>query len=339
MPAEESGQSAVKLRVLAGVDEAGLGPLLGPLTLGYAVFRSRTNEPNLWKVLDGVVSQKPSDDPKRFVVADSKKVFNRTPKGAKRLEATALGFLALLDPARSVVRSGETLMRESPAELAFPRESFEPHPWFTRLPARLPSHVDGPTLELRVERLARALRKASVELVDAGVRVVPERELNQSFARTENKSRTSWEQCAAILARVWALHASEGLRCVVDRQGGRAHYGGLLGRLYPGAAVELVREDDGLSEYTVVERSGPRRMQILFAEKAERRSFAVALASCLAKYARETAMDAFNAYFRELSPTLAPTAGYTTDGRRWLEDAADLLARLELPRECLVRER
>jgi ribonuclease HII len=80
-------------------------------------------------------------------------------------------------------------------------------------------------------------------------------------------------------------------------------------------------------------------MKILFAEKAERRSFAVALASCLAKYARETAMDAFNSYFGELSESLEPTAGYTTDGRRWLEDAADLLARLELPRECLVRER
>lgn len=335
----DRGAGEPRLRVLAGIDEAGLGPLLGPLTLGYAVFRSHGTESNLWKVLDGAVSMKPSDDPKRFVVADSKKVFSRTPKGARRLEATALGFLALLDPARAVVRSGESLVCARPAELAFARESLAAHPWFAHLPAKLPRHLDAPTLELRVERLARSMRKGSVELVDAGVRVVPERELNSSFARTQNKSRTSWEQCAAILERVWERHAGEGLRCVVDRQGGRAHYGGLLARLYPGAAVELVRESDGLSEYTVVERRGPRRMKILFAERAERRSFAVALASCLAKYARETAMDAFNAYFGELSPTLAPTAGYTTDGRRWLEDAADLLARLELPRECLVRER
>ncbi|MCC6408554.1 MAG: hypothetical protein IT453_15435, partial [Planctomycetes bacterium] len=183
------------------------------------------------------------------------------------------------------------------------------------------------------------LRKAEVELVDAGVRVIPERELNRSFRATGNKGRTTWEQCAALLARVWELHATEGLRCVVDRQGGRAHYGGLLARLYPTARVELVREDDGLSEYRVIERDGPRRMKLLFAEKAERRSFAVALASCLAKYARETAMDSFNDYFRELSPDLAPTAGYTTDGRRWLADAAELLERLELADDCLVRER
>ncbi|MCE9592846.1 MAG: hypothetical protein K8S98_01525 [Planctomycetes bacterium] len=331
--------NGARLRVLAGIDEAGLGPLLGPLTMGYAVFRSRAATANLWDVLDVAVSQTPGDDPKRFVVADSKKVFNRTPKGAKRLEATALGFLALLDPKRAVERSGESFVCARPSELAFPRADFEPHPWFARLPAKLPRHNDAPTLELRVERLARVMKKAEVELVDAGVRVVPERALNRSFRETNNKASTSWEHCSALLARVWELHAAEGVRCVVDRQGGRAHYGGLLGRLFRDARVELVREEEGVSEYRVIERDGPRRMKLLFAEKAERRSFAVALASCLAKYARETAMDAFNDYFRELSPDLAPTAGYTTDGRRWLVDAAELLERVAIDRECLVRER
>jgi ribonuclease HII len=335
------GESAdgTRLRILAGIDEAGLGPLLGPMTMGYAVFRSRAATANLWDVLEVAVSPTPGDDPKRFVVADSKKVFNRTPRGAKRLEATALGFLALLDAGRAVERSAESLVCARPSELAFPRADFEPHPWFARLPVKLPRHNDAKLLELRVERLARVMKKTEVELVDAGVRVVPERELNRSFRATGNKSRTTWEHCSALIARVWELHAAEGVRCVVDRQGGRAHYGGLLARLFRRANVEMVREEDGVSEYRVSEREGPRRMKILFAEKADRRSFAVALASCLAKYARETAMDAFNDYFGELSPGLAPTAGYTTDGRRWLVDAAEMLERTAIDRRCLVRER
>jgi len=38
-------------------------------------------------------------------------------------------------------------------------------------------------------------------------------------------------------------------------------------------------------------------------------------------------MDAFNAYFAELQPGLRPTAGYTTDGRRWLAEARSALSR------------
>jgi ribonuclease HII len=80
-------------------------------------------------------------------------------------------------------------------------------------------------------------------------------------------------------------------------------------------------------------------MRIVFSEKAERFSFAVALASCLAKYARESAMAAFNAYFRAHAPALAPTAGYATDARRWLADAEEVLGRLGLERAQFVRAR
>ncbi len=326
-------------RVLAGIDEAGLGPLLGPLTLGFSVFRTRDRSSNLWRALDSVVSQKPGDDPKKFVVADSKLVFNRTPKGEKRLEATALGFLALLDLKRSIPNSVERFVSQTPRELGCEREILEAHAWFASLPKKSPRYQECGALELRVERLARAMRAAEIELIDAGVRVVPELELNRSFRATNNKGATCWIQCAAILRHVWDRHGEHGVRCVVDRQGGRAHYGGLLGRLFPEANVALVREGDGISEYRLAARDGERSMKLLFAEKAERRSFAVALASCLAKYARETCMQGFNDYFGAFEPSLKPTAGYTTDGRRWLKDANELLTRLAIDRGALIRDR
>ena len=117
------------------------------------------------------------------------------------------------------------------------------------------------------------------------------------------------------------------------------HYGSILARDFQDATVELVDESPECSRYALSERRGSRSMRVTFAEKAERRSFAVALASCLAKYARETAMDAFNAYFAERQPGLVPTAGYTTDGRRWLEDARELVRRERIEATTLVRTR
>jgi ribonuclease HII len=177
-----------------------------------------------------------------------------------------------------------------------------------------------------------------VELLDAGVRVVPEAELNRSFARTCNKSVTVWQVTEPILRRVWERFGAQGVHMVADRQGGRFHYHPLLEAAFPEATVELVRERPSLSEYTLSGRGrDPRRMRLAFAERAERRSFAVALGSCIAKYARETCMAAFNAYFAGFDPDLKPTAGYRNDGWRWLEDASEIVARID--RKMLVRER
>ena len=57
------------------------------------------------------------------------------------------------------------------------------------------------------------------------------------------------------------------------------------------------------------------------------------------KYARELGMTAFNDFFTGLLAGLKPTAGYTTDGRRWLKDAEPCLRELELRPGCLQRER
>ena len=103
-----------------------------------------------------------------------------------------------------------------------------------------------------------------------------------------------------------------------------------------------MRQDDHYAAYELVERgapAAPRRMALEFTAQGELRSFPVALASCLAKYARETEMDAFNAYFGEHQPDLRPTAGYRNDGWRWLAEARTALERTAVDETTLVRER
>jgi hypothetical protein len=59
----------------------------------------------------------------------------------------------------------------------------------------------------------------------------------------------------------------------------------------------------------------------------------------LSKYLREMLMARFNRYWSELVPGLAPTAGYYTDGIRFLADIRQKRAELGVPDEHLIRVR
>ncbi|MBK7874717.1 MAG: hypothetical protein IPJ77_03035 [Planctomycetes bacterium] len=345
---EESGEPA-DLRagsaLVAGIDEAGLGPLLGPLTLGACALRvpARTLDP--WRALAGVVSPRIEDDDEQLVVADSKVVFTRNARGARRLERTVLAFATLAGGPRAVATSGRALLRQLEADLGAP-DGIEDEFWVSELDAALPRHGARDELEATVDRLARALAEARIELAWLAARTVPVRALNASFAATDNKSRSHWLETRRLLEHLWLRFGADPeapLEVVVDRQGGRMHYAAALEEAFPRARVVTVRETTPLSQYVVEEaatsRHSARRMRLAFREKAERASFAVALASCCAKHARELSMDAFNAWFARLDPTLTPTAGYVEDGRRWLVDAEAVLARAGIERAALVRSR
>jgi hypothetical protein len=318
--------------LIAGIDEAGLGPMLGPLAIGWCVFEVPARDSDPWSLLSRVVACEPRRAGGRIVVADSKRVFQRNAAGERRLELTALAFAALARPGGAPPREARELLFGA----LRPSEPYLAAPWYHALP-RLPRAHEASTLELAALRLGRALSAQRLGLVDLGVRVVPERELNDSFARTLNKATSTWELVLEVLAHLWNVHAAPELDVAVDALGGRVRYGALLARGLPDARVRLLVEEPGRSGYELV---GPDpRMRVAFLSRGEERSFAVALASCLAKYARETVMDSFNAWFTRLQPGLRPTAGYVTDARRWLVEAEPALRAARLAPASLVRQR
>jgi len=321
--------------LVGGVDEAGLGPLLGPLCIGAAgvLVPDDAGDDQLWDRLERAVTRDLKRDKERIVVDDSKRVFTRNERGRRRLETTVCAFASATG--RPLARVEDLALW--PDDEAAARAD---HPWRDD-PAPAPHHVSEDFVELRADLLARALEAADARVALFGTRTVEPGELNPAMDAAGSKSGAVWTWAAAGLAALLDAAVDAGATradLTLDRQGGRAKYGAALARALPGYTVHLVGESNEVSRYRL---TGPIEARITCATKADATSFTTALASCGAKYAREASMDALNRWFAARVEGLAPTAGYTTDGRRFLADLAQRAPGLldELDRDLLVRRR
>ncbi len=328
---EPDADAAFAPRVHAGIDEAGYGPLLGPLTIGACALRHAGDASLPWRALAPLVGRGTERDPARLAVGDSKAVFERNARGRARLERTVLAFHAQL---HTLPADARAFLAATPPPLGCAELADEA--WYTRLGARLAE--EPAPMEPSAEQLRARLAAAGIEVVLTAVRAIPVPTLNTSFERTRSKGATHWEQCSTFLAALWERFALEGLEIWIDRHGGRKHYAEPLAATFPAATIRVIHEATARSVYMLSDDAG-RRARLVFSERAEDSSFAVALASCQAKYARELCMEAFNAHFLALQPGLAPTAGYVTDARRWLADAEPALARSGIRPGELLRSR
>ena len=82
------------MAILVGIDEAGFGPILGPLVVSSSAFRVPDNLiwANHWEILHASVSDKRTSLKGRLLIVDSKKAFTRT-IGIKHLRRTVLATL------------------------------------------------------------------------------------------------------------------------------------------------------------------------------------------------------------------------------------------------------
>lgn len=328
--------------VYAGIDEAGYGPMFGPLTVGCAAFtleRAAACEdepPSLWKTLQHAVSREIKAARGRIVVNDSKKL--KLPNGNEQrhalihLERGVLSFLVARDADSSPATDDALAAIVAPA-LA---EAMVQCRWYAGDPLAVPVGVDLDALRIGANVLRRSMQRTGVGLAALECHALTEPEFNRHVGLTRSKAATSFTLVGRHLGAIFERYGEHHPHVVVDRQGGRTQYLSPLQTLFPEATVRILAEDDGHSRYEL--REGERRrMTVTFVEGAEERHLPVALASMLAKYLRELMMIRFNRYFRAAAPEVKPTAGYVEDGRRFLNEIDPWLERLGVDRRGLVR--
>lgn len=321
------------MAIIAGIDEAGFGPVLGPLVVSASVFRCPEADVDAcgWRSLGAAVTRKHFRKSPALPVADSKALRVRT-AGLVHIERGVLGMLEQMPPAPASL--WELLRRVAPGALV----DLSGYPWYAGADLPLPRQADAKDISLRARPVAEAMAAKGVVLEAVRCEPVLAAQYNRLVAATRNKSVALFGLTSRLIAHVFNTYGVGGpTRIVVDRQGGRMRYLGPLQRMFQGAAIRIIEESDRRSAYAV--RDGDRSADITFVTRAEAESLPVALASMVSKYLRELFMELLNAWWAERTPGLKPTAGYYTDGRRFLRDIAQVLAAQGFDRSLLVRSR
>lgn len=322
------------MAVLAGIDEAGFGPLLGPLVVSAAVVRvpDEAAEADLWRLLGGAVARKPRKRAGTLAIGDSKKLYHRQKPNA--LEHLERGVLAML--ATSGVRAGS--LRELLGVLCPAAEAaMSDYPWYADADVPLPQAVSTTDVALAANALGAAMKKAGVELVELRSEVVLAGEFNRIVRATDNKASLLFHVNSRLLMHVCKDAPPGMLRIYADRHGGRVHYRAPLQQVFGGCGFRILDETAEWSGYRITGRQ--RAVDLYFGVEFDKHHLPVALASMASKYLRELFLVLLNRFWAQRVPGLASTAGYYTDGRRFLADIAQAIPAVVPDLDLLERSR
>ncbi len=353
------------MSLLIGMDEAGLGPNLGPFVVAATVWEvpGPPGDFDFWTAFDTVLTRAPTSCDPRLHIADSKQVF-QPHRGLAALERGVCSALhlcgipgatfgslcqALSNPApsttvrdcgdgntsaagadrgrQSLFDDDELSAARSPTETACTSDDHELLPWYDGGELVLP--VASNDLNL-VAPWQQACERLGVRLVAIRADVVEPLRFNRLVRRYDNKAQATSRLAMNLLHNVWQPDGDETL-IVADKHGGRNRYDTLLSETF-GQPVECLTEGADQSVYRI------GRGEVRFQPRAESHG-PVALASMTAKYLRELAMHQFNRFWQARLPDLKPTQGYPVDAKRFRDAIAAEQRRLDIPDDLLWRER
>jgi ribonuclease HII len=151
----------------------------------------------------------------------------------------------------------------------------------------------------------------------------------------KNKASVLFTAVCQLIQDAFENFAGQDLQIIVDRQGGRVRYRQSLLRMFPDMELRILSESQQNSSYQL--QADGKSMCLHFVVDGDENFLPVSLASMLSKYLRELFMFSINRYFALLCPELAPTAGYWTDGLRFISELKKNLPHLEYDADLLIR--
>jgi hypothetical protein len=322
------------MAVLVGIDEAGYGPLMGPLVVSSVAFdvpESLLRE-NLWDLLQRAVASQKKGLSGRLLIADSKKAYNRK-TGPGHLRRTVHAALAALADSPCEITGDEQLLRRLCPDCV--ERVLDGYPWYEAIRTQ-PAHNNPGDIPIAAGVFKRAMADHGIALRAIRSRCLDVGFYNSRVEAVKNKSRVLFtELCTLVLHLLEQTEPDQALQIVVDRQGGRINYLPELARMFPGFALSILRQDETMSSYELTD--GRRSLRIHFCLKADGKYLPVSLASMTSKYLREVLMESLNAFFAQLCPDLTPTAGYWQDGQRFIRDLQTRLPDYRYDRQKLIR--
>ncbi len=317
------------MAIIAGIDEAGYGPVLGPMVITAVAFEvpdERVHD-SLWELLKNAVASNLKDKKHRLAIQDSKRLYHSN-LGLKPLEEAVLTFLWLKD--LKITSFYQLLDGLSCCN----RDTLMSYPWYANKDYSLPLTTSNAAVLNYGDLVKQVLDEQRIRFCSVSSCVVTVREFNEQIRFSGNKSIMLFKNCAVLISRLWNI-SRDSIHLIVDKHGGRNVYSTLLKDLLPVTQVKVLKESAEASTYEVEGAQG--KMAVSFVEKGEDVCMAVALASMFSKYVRELFMHLENQYWLHYVPDLKPTAGYYKDAQRFLSQIAHVRERKTIENDILIR--
>ena len=306
---------------VVGIDEAGYGPNLGPLTQAAVALKLPKDDRGGWDTLRPHVRRAGEKKDKRVLVDDSKLV-HQGKDGLKKLESGIRSLFSapkgdsFIEWLKAIAIRG--VVDDLSAEFWFDGEE------------RLPLD-SGAVVELRTDLDSIG---AEARIIAAKLTTTPV--FNKVVEGSGSKATVLTIGLSDLLnAAIHSLPGNEAIYIVCDKQGGRNHYAPALQHAFPNYWVTTETESADESRYRI--EGAERPIALIFVPRADSASAAAAAASMLCKYLREVCMSQFNRFWSKHVPDIKPTAGYPQDAKRFFGEIRPAMEKLGLAEHAVWR--
>ena len=203
---------------LLGIDEAGYGPLLGPLVVsvtGFCVPDSLIKG-DLWQILSDSLGKRKKGLAGRLLVTDSKRAYSRS-AGIAHLQRTVLAALTALGNRPGNLT--ELINIICPESLPRLRQ----YQWYEGLDSYQISS-DSADISIAGNALKKNLAANEMALLTIRSYVLDVAYYNHLVSSVKNKATVLFTAVATLMKEAFDNFTDDNLQIIVDRQGGRVNY-------------------------------------------------------------------------------------------------------------------